>query len=508
MNSKRLLWHFCAIIPTVAIASTTKTNQNIKPNVVIINADDLGFGDISCNGSKTIRTPNIDKLAKSGLRFTNLHSAAATSTPSRYALLTGEYPFRKDNTNIAAGDAGSIINPSQYTIADMFKSAGYTTAVVGKWHLGLGEKTGTQNWNGSIKPCPNDIGFDYSYILAATGDRVPCVYIENDRVVNADPADSIFVSYKQNFDNLPTGKSNPEMLKLGLTYGHDNSIINGVSRIGFMKGGKKALWVDEDMADVITNKATSYIQNHKDQPFFLYFATQDIHVPRLPNKRFVGSTTMGSRGDAIMQLDWTVGKIIQQLKNAGIYENTIVILTSDNGPILDDGYKDGAIELLGKHKPALHLSGSKYSSYEAGTRVPAILSWPAKVKRSVSDKLLCQIDFLASFASLVQAKLPANAAPDSKNYIKSFLSKKEAGRDELVLMNLQRALSIIDGYWKYIPANELPDYGKDTHTYYGNKPFDQLYNLKTDPSEKTNLAKGNPDIVAKLKLKLNNTFKK
>ena len=484
-------------------ALNTSFGKNLsKPNVIIIYADDLGFGDISCNGSKTIHTPNIDNLASRGIRFTNLHSAAATCTPSRYSLLTGEYPWRRKGTDIAAGDAGSIIRPEQFTIADMFKQSGYHTGVVGKWHLGIGNETGKQDWNGSVRPCPNDIGFDYSFILAATGDRVPCVYIENDRVVNLDINDPIQVSYTKNFEGLPTGKDNPELLKFGLTHGHDNSVINGISRIGFMKGGEKALWIDEEMADVITNKATEYIAKNKDNPFFLYFGTHDIHVPRVPNERFVGTTTMGPRGDAIMQLDWTVGEVLKKVDELGLTENTIIILSSDNGPVLNDGYKDRAVECLGDHKPSMAYSGGKYSSYEGGSRVPGILSWPGTVKKSVSDKLLCHVDLMASLAGLVGAEMPENAAPDSENLISGFLSKKGMGRDYLILMNIHRALSIEDDQWKFIPANNMPTFHYDTNIIFGNKPYHQLFNLEKDKSEKKNVAADHPEIIGRLKNQL------
>ena len=249
--------------------------------------------------------------------------------------------------------------------------------------------------------------------MAATGDRVPCVYVENEHVVNLDPKDPIFVSYEKNFDGEPTGKENPELLKMHPSHGHDMSIVNGISRIGFMKGGKSALWKDEDMADVLTGKALAFIEKNKDKPFFLYFATQDAHVPRVPNPRFTGKSGMGPRGDAIVEFDWTVGEVMKTLKKLGLEKNTIVILTSDNGPVVDDGYKDQAVELLGNHKPSGNFRGGKYSSFEGGTRVPAIIRWTETIKPGISDKLLCQIDLLASFGSMLNVKLPSGAAPNS-----------------------------------------------------------------------------------------------
>lgn len=473
-----------------------------KPNIVFIYADDIGYGDLSCNGSKTIKTPNVDKLAQQGVRFTNMHSTAATCTPSRYALLTGEYAWRHEGTGIATGDAGLIIRPERYTLADLFKNAGYKTGVVGKWHLGLGDKTGTQNWNGNITPGPSDIGFDYSFILAATGDRVPCVYVENEKVLNLNTKDPISVSYIKNFDGEPTGKLNPELLRMHPSHGHDMSIVNGISRIGFMKGGKAALWKDEEIADVITGKAVTFIEENKANPFFLYFATQDIHVPRVPHPRFAGISGMGPRGDAIVEFDWSVGEIMKTLQHLGLEKNTIIILSSDNGPVVDDGYKDQASELLGNHKPAGKFRGGKYSSFEGGTRVPAIVRWPESIKPGVSDKLLCQIDMIASFASMLKVKLPPDAAPDSENHLDSWLNKRGKGREFLVLQNLMNNLSIENGKWKFIASGKGPAYSEQTNTEYGNLGEDQLYDLSLDMGEKVNVAAQNPRIVEKLRSKL------
>jgi len=490
-------------IPIGSIAiSCMAQNPQTKPNVVFIYADDIGYGDLSCNGAKAIKTPNVDRLASQGVRFTNMHSSAATCTPSRYSLLTGEYAWRKEGTGIAAGNAGSIIRPERYTLADVFKSAGYSTGVVGKWHLGLGNKTGTQDWNGHITPGPSDIGFDYSFILAATGDRVPCVYVENERIVNLDPKDPVYVDYEKNFEGEPTGKLNPEMLKMHPSHGHDMSIVNGISRIGYMKGGKSALWVDEEMADRITSKAVSFIEANKSKPFFLYFATQDAHVPRVPNQRFVGKSGMGPRGDAVLEFDWSVGEVLNTLKRLGLAENTIVFLSSDNGPVVDDGYKDQAVELLGDHKPAGVYRGGKYSSFEGGTRVPGLLSWPGTVKPGVSEKLLCQIDLTATFAAMLQVPIPANAAPDSENHLDGWLNRNGKGRDYLVQQNVQNNLSIQDGKWKFIAPSKGPAYAKLTNTELGNLDKDQLYDLIADPGEKVNLAATHPEQVARLKSKL------
>lgn len=379
-------------------AKKAKANNQQKPNVIIILADDLGYGDLGCYGAKNVETPNVDKLAKQGIRFTDAHAIASTSTPSRYSLLTGEYAWRRPGTDVAPGDAGMIIQPTQFTIADMFKSVGYSTCAIGKWHLGLGAETGKQDWNAPLPAALADIGFDYHYIMAATADRVPCVFIEDGMVANYDPSAPIEVSYFKNFPGEPTGKDNPELCyNMKSSHGHNMSIVNGIGRIGYMKGGGKALWKDENIADSITTHAIDFIKKNSDHPFFLYFATNDVHVPRFPHQRFRGKSSMGMRGDAIVQFDWSVGKIMETLDKLGIAENTIVLLTSDNGPVVDDGYQDQAEELLNGHKPAGPWRGNKYSAFEGGTAIPVIVRWPMSVKpNQTSDVLMSQIDFMAS----------------------------------------------------------------------------------------------------------------
>ena len=488
-----------ALTSCLVSQATAQEKQKNHPNVVFIYADDIGYGDLSCNGTKTIHTPNVERLAAMGIRFTNAHSAAATSTPSRYAMLTGEYAWRKAGTGIADGDAASIIRPERYTMADMFKDAGYRTGVVGKWHLGLGDKGGEQDWNKTLKPGTNDIGFEYSFIMAATGDRVPCVFVENDQVINLDPNDPLQVSYKKNFPGEPTGKDNPELLKMHPSHGHNQSIVNGISRIGYMKGGKSALWQDDQIAETLTDKAVSFIEEHKDTPFFLYFATQDAHVPRVPGAQFAGKSGMGPRGDCLLEFDWSVGEILNTLERLGLDKNTLVILSSDNGPVVDDGYKDRAVELLGGHKPGGIYRGGKYSAYEAGTRIPCIWSWKNVIKPgSVSDALLCQIDWFATLAEILNVRLPEGAAPDSEPMLKAWTGKQKKGREWLVLQNAQNNLSVTDGVWKYLRPGKGPEYNKQVNIELGNSQEPQLYDLRKDPMEKNNLAGKKPELVKKM----------
>ncbi|WP_332912918.1 sulfatase-like hydrolase/transferase [Algoriphagus boritolerans] len=258
-----LLWTRCQS------KESTKETEAKLPNIVVIYMDDLGYGELSAYGATELQTPNMDRLANEGMKFTNAYASSATCTPSRYALLTGVYPWRNENAKILPGTAPLLIDVDQMTIPKMLKTKGYHTSIVGKWHLGLGD--GNVDWNQKVSPGPNEVGFDYSYIMAATQDRVPTVYIENGHVVGLEKDDPILVDYENNFEGEPTGKDNPELLKMMWHHGHNNSIVNGIPRIGFMKGGENAKWIDEDMADEFLGKAQDYIRGRKNEsaPFFL-----------------------------------------------------------------------------------------------------------------------------------------------------------------------------------------------------------------------------------------------
>jgi arylsulfatase A-like enzyme len=488
MISKRALLSTMIFAGMILLSNIPASAVEAPPNIVFILADDLGYGDLSCYGATQVQTPNIDRLARGGLRFTDAHSAAATCTPARYALMTGEYAWRKKGTNVLPGNAPLIIQPGRTTIATLLKKAGYVTGVVGKWHLGLGD--GNVDWNQEIRPGPLELGFDYSFLIPATGDRTPCVYVENHRVVGLDPADPIQVSYSSPLGDEPTGANHPELLKLHPSHGHDQTIINGISRIGYMTGGKAARWVDEDIADVITAKAVAFLEKNRAKPFFLYFATHDIHVPRVPHPRFAGKTGMGPRGDVIVQFDWSAGRILETLDRLNLTGNTLVILSSDNGPVVDDGYKDQAVEKLGNHRPAGEWRGGKYSAFEGGTRIPFLVSWPRRIKPGVSAALVCQVDFLASFAALTRQPLAPQDAPDSLNTLSAFLGDTRQGRDHLV--EQANVLSLRQDSQKFIEPGQGPAIQKNTNTETGVSPEMQLYNLKMDPGESHNQAKELP----------------
>ena len=455
-----------------------------KPNVVLIYTDDLGYGDLSCYGATAIQTPHIDQLATGGLRFTDAYAAASTCTPSRYSLLTGHLPFRKKGTGILPGDAHLIINPKKQTLPSMFQAAGYTTACIGKWHLGLGDaKDGAIDWNKKISPGPNEIGFDYSWILPATNDRVPCVYLENGRVANLDPKDPLFVDYHKKIGNDPTVLDSPEKVKVDTAKGdhHKGTIHGQVGRIGYMSGGHSARWNDETMADTLIAKAGAFIEKNKSRPFFLYLATVDVHAPRLFHPRFAGKSKLGPRGDMTLQLDDSVGSLIKILEKNKLLENTLIIFSSDNGPMIEDAYFDGSLAAAKKlnFNPAGPLRGTKYSVFEGGLRVPMIAYWKGHIAPGVSHAILGQVDFLASFAALVGQSVAEPDISDSENHLSALLGKSPTARTTLYYG--LRGRLIRQGDWKLI-----------------NGKHPQLYNLKTDIGEKHNLAQKHPERVKSL----------
>jgi len=424
-----------------------------KPNIIFLLADDIGYADLSCYGAKHAKTPNLDRLAAQGCRFTDAHSPASTCTPTRRAFLTGVYSWRQQaGSSIAPGDAALSIPVGTPTVASLLKSAGYRTGVVGKWHIGLGPEGGP-DWNDDIKPGPLEIGFDSSFIMAATGDRVPTVYVEDHRIVGLDPKDPITVSYKAKVGTDPTGKENPDLLKLKHTHGHDMTIVNGVGRIGWMTGGKAARWRDEDMGDTFAGKAVKFIEESKDAPFFLYYATHNIHVPRVPNERFKGTSTVGTRGDSIHELDDAVGKVMAKLDALKLTDRTLFIFTSDNGGVMDDGYADvGSFE----YNPNTPLNGRKGNVLEGGHRVPFIARWPGRIKPGTENAaLIAHLDMPATFAALTGAQIPAGGCRDSVNVLAVLLGETHnSPRETFAAHNggMNGPFGFRVGNWKLITA--------------------------------------------------------
>lgn len=477
-----------------------------QPNIVIIYSDDIGYGDISSYGATMIPTPRIDRLAENGVRFTSGYCMASTCTPSRYSLLTGEYAFRNPRAQILEGNAGAIIRPGTPTIASILRDAGYRTAAIGKWHLGAGD--GDPDWNGEITPTPLDIGFDVSFIIPGTNDRVPTVWLDGTRVHNwSEDDDPIRVSYRRQIGDLPTGRSHPELLRYGADGQHSGTIVNEISRIGWMDGGQSAWWDDEMMAFDILERSQEFVRESRGQPFFLFMSMHENHVPRAPHPDFVGKSETGLRGDAVVELDHVVGELMSTLEELGLKDNTLVVFSSDNGPIFFDGYHDGSIENANGHPASGPFRGGKYQVYEGSTRVPTIVHWPARVKEgTVSDAIVSQVDLLASLAVLVGAEVPEGTAPDSQNQLAAWLGETGEGRDYVIQQGIG-ALAIRRGDWKLIPASQdVPTWVDQKHNNFENPlsgpmpPTDEhsLFNLADDPGESNNVAGQHPEKVEEL----------
>ena len=499
---------FLAVVG-VLCSLTLAVEAASKPNLILILSDDLGYGDLGCYGATRIKTPNVDRLAAQGLRFTTAYAPASTCTPTRYSLLTGEYAWRQPakKTSILDGDAPLCIKPGCCTLPSVLHEGGYQTGVVGKWHLGLGDGQTRVDFNKEINPGPLEVGFDYSYIIPATVDRVPSVWIENHKVVGLDPADPIEVSYLKNISDEPTGLEHPELLKQPADAQHACTIINGISRIGYMKGGKAARFKDEELGDTVVAKSIEFIERHQDQPFFLYVGMFEPHVPRTPPPRFTGTSDCGIRGDVIRQIDWGTGQIMGALDRLKLADNTLVLFSSDNGPVLFDGYFDRSVEDANGHKPADGLRGWKYLVFEGGTRVPFIARWPGHVPAGVSDQMICLSDMLATSAALAGRKLPKGAGPDSLNVLPVLLGKSgKPVRDTVVQQGVSGALAIRKGDWKFIPPNGTAQPGgigsganpNDTRFKEAILTEPLLFNLATDPAETNSLAAREPKKVKEL----------
>ncbi len=481
--------------------------QSDKPNVILINADDLGYGDLGVYGAKRVHTPNINKLAAQGKRFTDAHSVSAVCTPSRYALITGEYPLRSNNLSSAIFDRDSlIIDQEKLTIADVFKEQGYATACVGKWHLGFGE-TRPVNWNGELKPGPLELGFDYYFGVPVLNSHPPFVYVENHRVVGLEEDDPFVWGEEAETAPYPE-KWNKWNQKIG--------------------GAKKAhkIYVDSLVGTTLKDTAIAFIEKHKTEPFFLYFATTNIHHPFTPAKRFLGSSDAGRYGDFIEELDWMIGEIMEKLDEEGLADNTLLIVTSDNGGMLNMGGQDAyAMD----HKLNGNLLGFKFDAWEGGHRVPFIARWPGKIEAgTVSTQLLGNVDMLGTFAALFQRDLQPEEGRDSFNMLPALVGDpNENIRENLMIApDDLNNLALRHGKWMFISGQGgggfsaeyrgMHDFGgPPATTFTGQQNSDikngklkddappmQLYNLETDLSETKNLFSKYPEMVKELHEKL------
>jgi arylsulfatase A len=514
MNNQ-LCWTSLLLIATVTSASTNSTILAAErdSNVVLIFADDLGYGDLGCYGATKVQTPNIDRLATEGRRFTDAHSASAVCTPSRYALLTGEYPLRANGSKGIWGPCSHtqplLIDTNKLTLGQLFKNKGYATAAVGKWHLGFG--TGKTDWNKPLRPGPLELGFDYYFGVPKVNSGFPYVYVENDRIVGWDPEDPL-VYGKPPYSKTPT-------------FPHEagNKSPNRFS------GAKKAheIYHDECTGTLLVEKSVQWINENNEKPFFLYMPTTNIHHPFTPAPRFKGTSQCGLYGDFIHELDWMVGEILKCLEDNGLRQNTLVIFTSDNGGMLN---LTGRNAIRVGHRMNGDLLGFKFGAWEGGHRVPFIACWPSKIEPGTeSNQLICNVDMLATLMALTGQESSSSQNKDSVNVLPALLGNpKENIREDLVLAARQGShLAVRKGKWLYVG-------GKGSGGFSGSKPTDhawggapaaafagsvnsdiangkiredaqpaQLYDLDKDVNQTTNLYNQYPEIVKEMSDLLN-----
>ena len=498
------------LLAPLAVLTGAETS---KPNIILIFVDDLGYGDLGCYGATKVQTPNIDRLAKEGRRFTDAHSASAVCTPSRYALLTGEYPIRALDGKGVWGplptNSGLIIDTNTLTIGKIFKNKGYATACLGKWHLGF--KKGTNDWQVPLRPGPQDVGFDYYFGIPLVSSDSPYVYVENDSIVGYDPVDPLVFGGKP---PSPTPTFPPE------------SSVKSPNNFG---GALKAhqIYDDEKTGTLLTEKAVKWITENKSKPFFLYFPTPNIHHPFTPAPRFKGTSQCGLYGDFVHELDWMVGEVLKTLDDNGLRDNTLVILTSDNGGMLNRGGRD---VMQAGHKINGDLLGFKFGVWEGGHRIPFIARWPRKIKAGTeSDQLICQVDLLATFMALTGQDAQTLKGKDSINMLQALLENPAKPlRTELLLApHKPQNLAIRKDKWIYIGA-------QGSGGFTGSKPSDhawggpaaaafagsinsdiedghlkkdappaQLYDLEKDLKQNKNVYRENPQVVKELEELLN-----
>jgi arylsulfatase A len=500
---------FLSILFTQCI-SQNKAPVRKLPNVIYINVDDLGFGDIGAYGATKVKTPNIDQLAREGRKFTDFHSASAVCSPSRYALLTGQYPSRKEMWRPVFLRSPLVIDTGQMTLGKIMQNAGYETAIIGKWHLGFGNLDPV-DWNKELKPGPLEVGFNYFFGIPVLNSHPPFVYVEDHHVIGLEPNDPLV------YGKSAITRPYPEKLD--------------IDSIG---GAEKAhdIYVDSLIGSTITAKAINWIKKNKENPFFLYFNPTNIHHPFTPHGRFIGTSDAGLYGDFIHELDWMVGEILATLDREGLRENTLVIFTSDNGGMLNQG---GQQTWRTGHRPNGDLLGFKFDAWEGGHRVPFIVRWPGKIQaQSQSEEMLCNIDMLSTFASLTGQVLKNGEAPDSYDALPAILGTSEGPvRDFLIISpRLKTHLAIRKGKWMYIPAQNSGGFtgtvigehelgGSAAHilTKHVNSDIEngivkpgappaQLYDLEKDPMQMHNLYHQHPEIIKELELLLREALSK
>lgn len=471
----KLILSACLVCWVVTISAFAET----KPNVVFIMADDLGYGDLGCYGATHFKTPACDRLAREGMRFTDAHSPSAVCTPTRYSVLTGRYAWRSWLKNwVLQENHPLLINPDRLTIADVFKKAGYITGCVGKWHLGWGNELNADLSTG-VQPGPLEVGFDsfYGVPFSHNSGKPYQVYVRDRSIVGLEP---------------------------GLSFKSKEAMEKTVRSL-------------EDTAIGLSKEAVAFVERNKDKSFFLYYPTTNIHFPLTPHDRFKGKGKAGVYGDFTVEFDWAVGELLDALDRIGLTENTIVILSSDNGA--------RPLPSLNGHACNGPWRGTKRTIYEGGHRVPLIVRWPGLIDKGItSDETVCLTDFFRTFADMLDVDVPDNAGEDSYNIHAVLMNKLRMSpiREATVHHSVSGQFAIRKGDWKLIEGSGDGDYPrtetgkmdvktwhpkKDPKTgewqdldYFQLKPDGefQLYNLKSDPQEKKNLASEHPEIVKEL----------
>ncbi len=465
------------LLLVISLLSGGQASTADAPNIIIILADDVGWGDAGCYGATKVKTPHIDRLAREGVRFENGYASAAVCTPTRYSLITGQYSWRNHaeglNRGVARGDAPLLIPTTMTTAPGLLQKAGYRTAIIGKWHLGFG--LSKPDFNAEVLPGPLEVGFHEYFGIPATNDRIPTVFMRGHRVLGLDPNDPIQYSYNE-----------PEAKSLGLS-----PWAAGRNRIGWAKGGKSAWWKDTEIAEIHTRECLQFIERNKAQKFFLLFTPHNVHAPAIPGTKFQGTSGISPRADMLQELDANIGELLDTLDHLGLANDTLIMFSSDNGAYVND--ESG-------HRPTGPYRGKKSQLWEGGTRVPFIVRWPARIQPGVSQDIASTLDMPATICAAASVPIPKDALPDSFDLLPALLGQKDAPeRDHLILMSGNGDLALRTSQWKYIPDLAVADgwyAGKKQNPSAPARPG--LYDLTKDPGETTNLQADRPEVVSEL----------
>lgn len=461
-------------------ASAPAAETPAKPNIVVILSDDYGWGSVGCYGATGVKTPNLDRLANEGRRFTHAYAPGSVCSPTRYGLMTGRYYWRtpvKDGKVLPA-NSPLHIETNRVTLASVCRSQGYRTAAFGKWHLGMTTARVT-DWSGQLVPGPQQIGFDYFFGMAANIGSGPHSFIEDGEVTGRVPGEPI--------------------------------IVNGGSRAGDSTTGITKPWQPDQIMESLTTRVTGWIETNSARPFFVYYAPNAVHEPIVPNPRFTKSP-LGGYGDFIQELDWSVGQILNTLDQLKLAENTLVIFTSDNGGVVNPGNENASAAIQAGLAINGPLRGGKHSEWEGGFREPFIVRWPGKVPAgTVSEQVICLTDLVATFASLLNAPLPKGNAEDSFDVLRAFTETRPGApvRDHVILQSADAIYTIRMGDWKFVERANAPEFEsirnkKKTEQAAKKKQKagpqrDELFNLRQDPAETTDVLAANAELAAKMK---------